>query len=243
MNSAKSGLVWLISVSLLLLAVPFAAAEMDNVFLVIDVKDPAPATPGKTFNIEFTIRNYDLDELETVTAYLDPCPAGWECEEKVFAYETKGDHPGNISVRVPEYALAKRYTAYVKLRSEWDTVRGDDRVIIDVAGGGAPEVATYGGIVKTPKEPVAEKVIEPPAPVAEPAVEPVLNETNVTGEGMLEVVDEMLPLINASEVKQNVDRLRTSKQFVEYATVALVIILVFMLVGAYVALRRGDKKK
>ena len=51
--------------------------------------------------------------------------------------------------------------------------------------------------------------------------------------------------INATGIKQNVERLKTSSQFVEYMSVVLVVILLFIVAGAYTSIRRvgNDKKK
>ena len=53
------------------------------------------------------------------------------------------------------------------------------------------------------------------------------------------IVDEIVPDINRSEIAENVERLESSHQFVEYASVILIVLLVFVAAGAVMAYRKN----
>lgn len=227
----------------LMLVIPLVSAALDNCFAVMDTDVPARVSPGDTFHITATVRNYDLDDLETVNVFIASCPEGWFCENRTLAYDREGEHLENISITVPESALPTKYTVSVRLESEWQTVRGDDRVVISVVPASEKEIVPYDEYV--PEETVdvdpradAKKALEP---VTGEIFEDDVNETEETNV-VLDVVEDVLP-INATGIVNNVERLQTSSQFREYASVALIIVLVFLASGAYAALRKSKDKK
>jgi hypothetical protein len=224
----------------LIIALPFVAAELDNYFSVRDNEGVYDVMPGDEFVISFTISNRDLVVPHNVTAYIDPCPVSWTCEENDFSFDERGIHPVNLTVRVPETAISKKYTVYILLESEKPTTRGNDRVQIDVLSEKMAETLTY--------EEYTEQEEEQPVPEPELYVEPVEEPKPEPEEVGEDVVEEQEPVPepveqpeqNRSELLESVDRLESSRQFVEYASAVLIVLLVFVVAGAVYSFKKKD---
>jgi hypothetical protein len=224
---------------LLVLALPFVFADLDNFFSVKENSGPYTVMPGDNLVVDFIIDNRDEVYPRNVTVYIDPCPIDWKCEDKTVSYMDTGLHAENLTLRIPDTASPKRYTVYILLKSEWQTRRGTDRVIIDVltekdaetisvAEYRAQQEADKGGSITEEIEPVVTaaaevKEVKKEEPVKEVIAAPVVeNQTEV----------------NTTDIKANVERLETSSQFMEYVSVILVVVLIFVGVGAYMSWKK-----
>ena len=221
-----------------LLSLPFAVAQegstTSSYYSVTGNGGPYSILPGKTILIDFTLSNKGYVFPRNVTAYIDPCPVGWVCENKTFSFNRSGQNSAeNLSLKIPSSAFPKRYTFYILLMSKNQVRRGDDRVLVDVLtekDAAAISVAQYrvkqeGLAAETPP-----LVVQPAAEIKKevPKVKlPVIAVPNVT-----QVAE------NKSDIKDNVQRLESSRHFVEYASTVLVIVLVFVGVGAYLSYRK-----
>jgi hypothetical protein len=242
-----------ISFIVFVLALPFAAAELDNYFSVRDNIGEYTVLPGEEFVVWFTISNKDLVHPNNVTAYIDPCPVGWECDSKTVSYEETGIHEENITISVPKTALPKKYTLYILLESEEDTTRGNDRLVVTVLSEKQAETVKYEEYLAKEEEAAEEET-----PVEEAAEEEVIEEEEVAEEetpaeeeeAAEEVVEpepqqeepkeDIIPGLNTSEIREGVERLETSHQFVEYASIVLGALLVFVAIGAYVTFQKKN---
>jgi hypothetical protein len=229
----------LVAVLIFLSFLPFVCADDDNYFIVFESTDSYSVLPGNTVVVDFTMLNRDLVYPRNVTARLDPCPSGWECESKLFSYRDEGKHAENLTIKIPENALPNKYTIYILLDSYYDTIRGDDRVVITVQTEKDANTISYDEYkakeeardASTPVNPAKALVNEVPktAPAAVP-VEPVAAKP----------VPADIPLQNKSDVVENVERLESSSQFREYVSVLLVAALVFVGIGAYVSFKKKE---
>ena len=240
---------------LLLLAAALSAAEdIDYYFSVKETDGDYSAVPGDEVVVGFTLRNIGHTHPRNVTAYFDPCPLGWECEEKTFSFEHEGDHHSNLTMGIPENALTKRFTMYIRLESEYTTKRGYDKVMITVMPEDMAEAMTYEeylerqeGPVPVPEQ-VSEEVLEPEpeqavpeqGPEPEPAEE--MPEPELYAEPEPEPEKEKTEMLEdvVDVVVEDVERLESSRQFVEYASIILGALLVFVALGAFVSYKKKE---
>lgn len=226
-----------ISLLVLIIAMPFVAAELENYFSVQDNEGPYEVMPGDDLVIGFTISNRGLVAPDSVTAYIDPCPVSWTCEEDEFSFEERGIHPVNLTVKVSERAIPKKYTVYILLDSEEDALRGDDRVVVTVLSGVMSETLTYDEYIEQEQPvPESEPVPEPAVIAEEPVPEEVAEDIAEAQEPVPELFEE--PEQNRSELLESVDRLESSRQFVEYASAVLIVVLVFVAAGAVYSFKK-----
>jgi len=221
-----------------LFAVQVVLADDDNYFSVKDNTGPYAALPGDTVVVHFTMSNRDLVYPDNVTAYLEVCPVSWVCEEKTFIYPSTGVYAENLTIKIPKTALKKRYTLYIMLKSEAMTRRGNDRITLDVVSEEELKVISYDQYrqqqpSEAPKNP-ALATVAPAAPKRQQVVEQPLPEP--------EAEPQILPKIDAAEVVESVENMESSSQFKEYATVVLVLVLVFIAAGGYMAWKKREKK-
>lgn len=239
----------LLIVSLLLL--PLASADIDNFFSVKENPGEFTAMPGDDIVMTFTLANRDLVYPKNVTAYIDPCPVGWVCEQRTLSFPESGLHAVNLTVEVPETASPKRYTMYIMLESEYDTRRGDDKVLVNLITDEMAAVKTYDEYVSErdmPDEPEPEEVwegvpeqVEEPEPETQPGPEQETapeSELSVEPEPLL--AEEAIPDQEAkkAELLDDVGRLESNRQFVEYASIILIVLLAFIAVGAFVSYKK-----
>jgi len=233
--------------TMLLLVIPAALAYEDNYFFVKNI-DSHEAVPGDDMVISFEIEIKDLSKLEEVTAYIDDCPTGWVCSEKTFTYDDEGVYPENLTISVPETALPRKYTMYVKLKGDVDIRRGDDSFKVTVLSEEQAGHLTYEEYLAKQEEVGSEPEKVPnPALYDEPESEPEEQETEI--EETAGPVPEPERISSPEpedegkldEVVDNVERLETSHQFVEYASIVLGIVLVFIAIGAYVTYKRNKE--
>lgn len=244
----------IISLIILAIAIPVVLADEDNFFSVRENFGPYEAVPGDNVVIEFTISNTDLVSPRDVRVFIDPCPVGWKCEEKTLSFDHSGIHAENLSVSIPKTASPKKYTLYIMLESEWQTRRGDDRVLLTLLSAKQTGTISYEEYLAKQEEAKSLPVPEPelfteeevgiePAPVEEEndAVSEDISADAVVIEEPVpepEPDNDVLPIINESEIAENVERLESSHQFVEYASIVLIVLLVFVAAGAYVTLKK-----
>ncbi|MBU2560698.1 MAG: hypothetical protein KKD17_00210 [Nanoarchaeota archaeon] len=222
------------------LLLPAAFADEDNFFSVKSNTGPYTLMSGEEVVVGFVISNRDQVYPRNVTAYLDPCPVGWECESRVLSFADTGLHAVNLTVGVPETAQPKKYTMYILLKSEWMTRRGDDRIIFNVITDKEVTTLSYRDYSDR------EKALAKPAPPAEgapaqpdvPASPAVEVEEAAAAEEPESGIRSLVPDINRSEIAENVERLESSHQFVEYASVVLIVVLVFIAAGACISFRK-----
>ncbi|MBW2972428.1 hypothetical protein KY359_05315 [Candidatus Woesearchaeota archaeon] len=230
-----------ISFALLLLLPAFAAAE--NYYSVDVDKVQYSLLPGDTVEVSFLLSNKELLYPKNVTVFIDPCPVGWKCQRRTLSFSSEGNYPVNLTVEVPKTAQPKKYTLYVLLESEWQTRRGYDRIVLNVMTPEQAKAISYEQYTAEKEEPEPEPELwtEPVAEQAdEPEPEPVLAEVEeeVVPAEEQGLVDAIVPDINRTEIAENVERMESSHQFVEYASVVLIVVLVFIAAGAYRALRK-----
>lgn len=241
------------------LALGQAALADDDYFYIRSTDSPYEVEAGENLTVRFELVNKGIDE-ENVTAYVDPCPLRWECEDKTFYYEKKGEHEENITIIVSEKALPKRYTLYLKLRSEDDVKRGDDRLFITVVENkqeNALSLEEYSEKLEEEEEPVGVYV---PAEVSggemieerkatEEEMDIPEDETEEEEESVIEEAEPEEPEEEKDksikevkeEVSENIERLESDKGFKEYATVVLIILLIVTGIGALMAWRKKRK--
>jgi hypothetical protein len=215
------------------LALPFVIAYEDNYFSVKDNAGPYSVLPGEALVIGFTMSNRDLLCPRNVTAYIDPCPVGWECEEKTFCYDDDGYYPENLTMKIPATASPKKYTAYILLKGDYMSRRGNDRVLITVL---TEEQASAVDYTTQPEESI----------VKEPPLESVVEEVSagiedVPEEEVVEIPDVEQPPIpeeNKSQLVEDFARLESNTSFMEYFSAVLVVLLVFVIAGAYMTFRK-----
>jgi hypothetical protein len=225
-----------ISLLLFLLALPLAFAAYDSrYFSVKDNAGPYSALPGEEVVVRFTLANRDLLCPYNVTAYFDPCPVGWECEEKLFCYDDDGNYEENLTIKLPSTVSPKKYTTYVLLKGDYRTRRGNDRILLTVLTKEQAATIDYTKpVVKD--EPVEE------APIDQ-AVEEVAAEIDAVPEPepvveIPEVEQPPMPEDNKSQLMDDVERLESNKGFMEYVSVVLVVLLVFVAAGAYITFKK-----
>ncbi|MBW2967863.1 hypothetical protein KY362_05235 [Candidatus Woesearchaeota archaeon] len=259
--------IYTLLVSMLILSfIPAAIADEDNYFSIRENYGPYETVPGEGFVIKFLLSNRDLLHPREVTVSVENCPEAWECESKTLSYEDKGYHPENLTVSVPPEALPKRYTLYIGLESEYWTQKGDNRVVVSVlseqqakaisyeeylarrAAEDAPSAVMDSGIVAgseeasepdVPARDMSDRytkglVDEETEPLAEEAAEPTepapaASEDSGKEDGSF-----------TEEVGEAVERLESDSQFVEFLSIVLIVLLVFILAGAYAAHRKKE---
>jgi hypothetical protein len=223
----------------LLFVVPLVLADEDNYFSVKDNTGPYTALPGDTVVVHFTLSNKDLVYPDNVTVYLDVCQTGWECEQKTFIYSSTGIYAENLSIKIPETALKKRYTIYIMLKSDMMTRRGNDRVTLDVVSEDELKIISYDQYKQQDTSDAAKNpalaAVAPAASRRQQVVEQPLPEP--------EAEPQIIPKINATAVADTVERMESSSQFKEYATVVLVVVLVFIAAGGFMAWKKKEVKK
>ena len=254
----------LIPFVLLVLALPFAAAELDDYFSVKNNTGPYTVLPGDELVVVFTLSNRDLVSPKNVTAVIDGCPVGWACETDTFSFNKTGNHEVNLTVAIPKTALPKKYTMHILLYSYDDVTRGDDTFIVTVLSEEQANAISYEEYLarqradesqedvqvsaedvaaweepeeELPDEEMAEKVVEP-----EPEPEVLEQDVEEGSDGgvLPEEGSDMIPGIDTSEITSNVERLETSHQFVEYASIVLITLLVFIALGMYMTFRKKE---
>jgi hypothetical protein len=240
-----------VSIILLTLALPFAIADVDNFFSVKENFGPYEAVPGDEVVIEFTLSNRDLVTPRDVRVYIDPCPVGWDCEEKTLSFDDTGIHATNLTIDTPKTASPKKYTLYIMLESEWMTRRGNDRILLTLLTEKQAETLSYEEYLARQEEeeqrpePEPEEVPEPelyleeePEIESEVEAEELPVEVEADPEEESEETVDIIPIINESEIAEGVERLESSSQFVEYASIVLIVILVFVAAGAYITFKK-----
>ncbi len=254
--------VW---VSCLFLLCSAGLAYEDRFFSVKESGGLYEVLPGDTFCVSFSVANRDLVSPRNVTAFLEPCPLGWDCERKVLSFSDDGVFDVNLSVVLPETAIPKRYTLYVMLESESDTRRSSaDRVLVTVLSEEQADTLTYEeylakqgeadsednvpeSLAGQDTEPaILQDAVQEPKP--KPSQEPVdvTEEPVEAGPEPPSTPDEQAApggevnfgQANRSDLIANVERLESNRHFVEYASVVLIVVLVFVAVGAFVAYRK-----
>jgi len=215
---------------LYILLVP-GVLSLDNYFSVTTNGGPYSVSSGDTFYVDFTVSNRDLLYPKNVTAYIDPCPFGWTCESKTLSYNSRGVYPVNLSIVVPKTALPKKYTLYILLRSEWNALRGDDRVLVTVFDKEEVASVPYNRFAEEQKAAALK---------SEQAVEEDV--TAIENKSAVAVIDQMIPVVNVTGVVEDVETLGSSKQFLEYFSVVLSVLLVFIAVGIYTCFHKKKKK-
>ncbi|MBW2964733.1 hypothetical protein KY363_04700 [Candidatus Woesearchaeota archaeon] len=225
------------------LLAPLVSAELDSYFSVYQNDGPYEVLPGTELNVSFILQNKDAIYPENVSVFIDPCPFGWTCESKVLSYEHEGRHPVNLSVTIPESAAPNKYTIYLKLESNHWTTRGDDKVVITVLSESQAKTLSYDEYkskYETVEVQPAKVVVLPPKNKTEvdvPAEEPVEEQVS-------EPVVSPQP-VNESDnstasIAEDFQRLESSRQFMEYASIVLIVVLVFIAAGAYVTFRKEE---
>ncbi len=239
----------------LLAAAPFAAADIDNFFSVKENPGEYTAVPGDDIVMTFTLANRDLVYPKNVTAYIDPCPVGWVCEQRTLSFPESGLHAVNLTVEVPETASPKRYTMYIMLESYYDTRRGDDKVLVNLVSDETAAMKTYDEYIAGRDRPVElepEEVwegipeqAEEPEPETQPEPEQeTAPENELSVEPAPAPVKEDVPEQGGENdtMLDDVGRLESNRQFVEYASIILIALLAFIAVGAFVSYRRKEGK-
>lgn len=230
--------------ALLLFIVPLSVAEVNNYFTVKDVEDTFSVVPGDDIVISFNVYNQGLVSPKNVTAYLEPCPVGWNCETKDFAFDDEGRHYTNLSISIPGTAIPRKYTLYLLLESEHNTLRGDDRIIVTVMSDAVADVKTYDEYIaeleveaiEPEPELFNEPILAPPVEVVEPEhvdIEDV--DPDLLPEPAEDIVQEDKP-----DILEDFERLESSRQFVEYVSVILGVLLVFIAVAAFVTYNKKE---
>ncbi|MFC1741314.1 hypothetical protein ACFL3V_02155 [Nanoarchaeota archaeon] len=234
-------IIWII---LLFALAPFAVAETDNVYYVKEVGEEYSVLPGDELEITFSIVSKSVSHPEKVTAYIDPCPVGWTCASDEFYFDDDGkyrEHPANLSVKVPKTARTSKYTMYVKLESEAPTSRGMDKVVVTVMTEEMAKTLTLEEYAAKQEEvvtnPAKEVLVEKQPDKAEAVSVP---DEPVEAEVVPALPEEPVPAENKSELIENVEKLESNKQFVEYATIVLVVALVFIAGAAYISFKKED---
>ncbi len=227
---------------ILVICIPVFAG--DDYFYIKSTGSSYEVVPGEEFVIDFVLFNKDVEAPKNVTAYIDPCPYGWECEQKVFSYEKQAEHPENLTVKVYDKALPKRETIYVRLESYWPTKRGDDRVLVTVLENKVKTIS-YEEYKEKEEEkeekpsgvyiPVSQsgaEIVE----VKEAEPEEIKEELEEEKEQKEETGKEEEP--EPEKVVEKIERLESDKGFMEYATVVLVILLTVTGIGAFIAWKK-----
>ncbi len=241
------------AILIVVLLIPFAAADLDKYFSVYENNGPYDALPGDTIHVGFTLQNRDMLYPKNVTVYLDPCPYRWTCDSKTLSFNRSDKHPVNLTLQVPQDAVPNKYSMYIKLSSEFWTTRGDDNFVVTVLSEKQAKTLSYEEYkekYESPSVPVIKVEPEPKAP--EPSVLEVNVDTDEEDDSLADVLvelpdvkeDDVSEDINSSENKsaiiEDLERLESSRQFVEYASIVLVIVLVFMIAGAYMTFRKVE---
>jgi hypothetical protein len=225
-----------------------ALADTDNYFSVKDNTGPYKVLPGDDLVIEFTLSNRDWIYPKNVTAYIDPCPVGWTCEQKTYSFDKSDTLLGtNLTVEVSDSAIPRKYTLYILLKSEHSTRRGNDRIPVTVlteVDAKALSVEEY--LAKQDEEPEPK----PPKPEVFPEPEPDESIPEIEHYEAAEEEEEhgpagvdikiLPPPENKSDLAEGVENLSSSRQFVEYASIVLIVVLVFVAAGAYIAFKKED---
>lgn len=239
------------------LLLPLASADIDRFFSVKEGPGEVDAVPGEVIVVPFTLANRELVHPDNVTAYIDPCPVGWDCGRRVFSFADSGVHAANLTISVPETALPKRYTMYILLESDEDTRRGDDKILVTLVSEDMASVKSYDEYVA--ERAAAESM---PAPVREPlpdgqeVLEDAGQEPGDDGgavaddapveEGVPETPDDFSSAGEGGQGErvdaliEDVERLESNRQFVEYASAVLLALLVFVAVGAFVSYKKKE---
>ncbi|HII71407.1 TPA: hypothetical protein HA265_01490 [Candidatus Woesearchaeota archaeon] len=253
---------------ILIFSLPVALAS-DKYFYVKSTGSPYKALAGDKITVDFVLVNKDLKAPKNVTAYIEGCPLGWICEEKLFSYDKEDAHPENLTIKVAKTAMPKRYTFYVKLDSWYPVTRGDDKVLVNIVTESDLQTLTYEEY-KAREEQTQEEEEElyiPPedsgatlVSVEEASKEEIkdalelgeISENAAKGEAEAGTEEEMTPETVPEEKKsieevkeevvENLERLESDRGFVEYATVVLLILLIVVGTGAILAFVKKDKK-
>ncbi|MFH1063877.1 MAG: hypothetical protein V1729_02235 [Candidatus Woesearchaeota archaeon] len=228
------------------------AVDVDSYFTIKDNTGPYSTLPGEDIIVSFTLVNYELVTPRSVDVTFDPCPYGWDCESKTFSFDTAGTHEVNLTLGVYRTARPAKYTFNLVLESEYATRRGYDRFIVTVLSEkevNTLSVSEYLARQEAAKNPVEDGpgYVPPPKPTVlivggddvgvDEASGDVDSEPAAEGNFAAELVSELPLADEASEIIENVGRLESSSQFVEYASFVLAAVLMFLVVGAYVAFR------
>lgn len=230
-----------------------AAGYDDRFFSIKENPGEYDVLPGDAVDFVFNLSNRDILSPRNVTAYIKDCPVGWKCERGTFAYDDDGIYHESLKVKVPGTAIPRKYTMYIMLESEWDVRRGDDKVVVTVLSEEQANTLTYEEYLakeaerKAAEEERKKKVdtYVPPETEPEDTPEPELYGGEQDVEESVAPEPEEEPEAEqgfikeeAAEIVENVERLETSHQFVEYASVVLGAILVFIAIGAFVTYKR-----
>ena len=218
--------------------------------------------PGDSVELVFNMLNRNILHPRNVTVFVKDCPITWKCERKILSYEADGVHAESLLVTVPVDAVPKRYVMYILLESDWPTDRGHDRVEFTVLSAEQTRIMTYEEYLEKEDERKAAEVerikaIDTYVPPSRAGIGPASvagAEDVVVSGGESEVISviagvDEVPDRNtragverkAAEIVENMGSLENSRQFIEYASVVLVAMLVFIAIGVFVAFK-GDKK-
>ncbi len=231
-----------------MLAIPAIAYE-DRFFSIKNNPGGYEVLPGDAVDFVFNVSNRDLIAPRNATVFIKDCPVTWKCEQKLLVYADDGLYSESLEVNVPETAIPRKYTMYIMLESEWDTRRGDDTVVVTALSPEHASTLSYEEYLakEAERKAAAEEraravdTYVPPVPENKPAPVPELYETVVEEEVEPEVVPDKTPSVvevKAAEIAENVERLESSHQFVEYASVVLGAILVLIAIGAFVTYKK-----
>lgn len=236
-----------------LLIIPLVSAELDRFFSVYDVEDSYEALPGESVVVLFTLQNQDMLAPRNVIAYIDPCPYRWTCESRMFSWNRSDRHDVNLTIQVPAEAVPNKYSMRVLLTSEDHTLRGHDNFVVSVLSEKQAKTLSFEEYKAKYESPVkVEDVPEPASPDPVPSVleigaddddEEAAPEEDVGVDGMsgaddVTVEESGASAANTSDIMDDIERLESSRHFVEYASVVLVIVLVFIAAGAYMTFRK-----
>ncbi len=244
-------LIVLTAILIYSISIPAITAAEDY-FYIQSTDSPYMVIPGESLTANFVLVNQELKAPKNVTAYIYPCPLNWYCEEKTFSYEKLGEHTENLTIKVPKTAIQKRYTMYIRLRSDYPTTRGDDRILIDVVKKKVEAISyeEYQKKTKDREEPTGiyiptsiasgevvstEKTSEEKKDIQEEKEQEKLNETDKEKKISADKEKEKenkTKTDSKKEVVENIEKLESDKGFVEYATVVLIILLAVTAIGA-----------
>jgi hypothetical protein len=239
----------MLSGTLFLLTAESVLADIDNAFSVLKDAEFYSAKPGEKIIITFSIANNKLVAPKSVIAYIDPCPVSWECEEPEFSFAEKNKrNEANITIKIPQTAIPKKYTLFIKLRSNEAVLRGDDRIVITVASDKEDEIITYDEYLakkKADEKRRTEGIKEPEKKETENKLKEteIANKLKETESEEKNKTSESNRIVNTSEIIENVERLESSKQFIDYATILLIILLIFVAAGAYITYSKNKLNK
>lgn len=231
---------------MLLLTAEMVLADIDNAFSVLKSTETYSAKQGEKVIVTFSISNNELITPKRVTAYIDPCPVSWTCEEPEFSFAEKNKiNDVNLTIKIPKTAIPKKYTLFIKLRSNEAVLRGDDRIVATVVSDKQDTIITYDEYLAKKKEDERRRPLEEPkenngegdnGKKTKEQEQP--NDKQTAEENETQAESKIILPLDASEIIENAERLESSKQFIDYASILLIILLVFIAAGAYITYKK-----